>query len=98
MDLPFVAHLLGDARLARIQQGKRRLDRLADCALGVDADIGPVLPGGIYGLGKLIAGHRDTLAGDESRGVSNPASACHPRGVTRSAGQRAFSTCPRSSP
>ena len=58
IDLPGAAWLpLGHARLAAIEQFKRRIDRLAHSASGLRPDLVAALEGLVDDLGKLVVGH-----------------------------------------
>ena len=68
-----VRALLGDARLAAVEQVERRLDRLAHRALGGRADAVALLESVVDGLGELGVGHGEFLGPGWPRVVENRA-------------------------
>ena len=72
--------LLGDTGLARIEHFDRLFHRLADGAFGLDADLGPVLPGGVDGGGEIGEGHEHgSGAGQTARAMADAAPGVKPR-------------------
>ena len=66
MDHPAVGGLLGHAQLAAIEQVQRRLDRVADLALGVEADPLAVRERGLDHARQIVVLHEPCLSNERS--------------------------------
>ena len=89
--MPFAVALLGDARLAGIQQIKGRNDGIADSALRLEVDLVSGLPGLFDGVLKIGHGSvllREPVAVEPSSGLS--ATFSHPEDGRRHIGSSAF--------
>src|SRR5579875_1938 len=97
IDEPFAAALLGDARLPGIQSVERRLDGVAQLAIGCRRDAVALFPSGLDAASNLVECHGwNGPSGEVPRHNRTALRPCQPPAATPPcAGMRAASTASR---